>query len=50
MVMITSNIQLTLQHFKVLDGVVTNETFFDYFINGTLADYVPEGATFRLQR
>ena len=31
--------------FKVLDGVVTNETFFDYFINGTLADYVPEGAT-----
>ena len=31
--------------FKVFDGVVTNETFFDYFINGTLADYVPEGAT-----
>ena len=31
--------------FKVFDGIVTNETFFDYFINGTLADYVPEGAT-----
>ena len=31
--------------FKVLKGIVTNETFFDYFINGTLADYVPEGAT-----
>ena len=31
--------------FKVFDGIVTNETFFDYFINGTLVDYVPEGAT-----
>ena len=31
--------------FKVFDGIVTNDTFFDYFINGTLADYVPEGAT-----
>ena len=31
--------------FKVFDGIVTNETFFDYFINSTLADYVPEGAT-----
>ena len=31
--------------FKVFDGIVTNEIFFDYFINGTLADYVPEGAT-----
>ena len=31
--------------FKVFDGIVTNETFFDYFINGTLTDYVPEGAT-----
>ena len=31
--------------FKVFDGIVTNETFFDYFINGTLADYIPEGAT-----
>ncbi|WP_400253476.1 Ig-like domain repeat protein, partial [Methanobrevibacter smithii] len=31
--------------FKVFDGIVTNETFFDYFINGTLADYVSEGAT-----
>ena len=31
--------------FKVFDGIVTNETFFDYFIDGTLADYVPEGAT-----
>ena len=31
--------------FKVFDGIVTNETFFDYFINGTLADHVPEGAT-----
>ena len=31
--------------FKVFDGIVTNETFFDYFINGNLADYVPEGAT-----
>ena len=31
--------------FKVFDGIVTNETFFDYFINGTLAGYVPEGAT-----
>ena len=31
--------------FKVFDGIVTNETFFDYFINGTLADYVHEGAT-----
>ena len=31
--------------FKVFDGIVTNETFFDYFINGILADYVPEGAT-----
>ena len=31
--------------FKVFDGIVTNETFFDYFISGTLADYVPEGAT-----
>ena len=31
--------------FKVFDGIVTNETFFDYFINGTLADYVPECAT-----
>ena len=31
--------------FKVFDGIVTNETFFDYFINGTLADYVPEGVT-----
>ena len=31
--------------FKVLDGIVTNGTFFDYFIDGTLADYVPEGAT-----
>ncbi|WP_295617700.1 Ig-like domain-containing protein [uncultured Methanobrevibacter sp.] len=38
--------------FKTLDGVVTNETFFDYFNraeNGRLYNYIPDGVTLDFQ-
>ncbi len=35
--------------FQVLDGVITNETYQYYFVDGTLVDIVPEGATLDFQ-
>ena len=35
--------------FKVLDGIITNETYSDYFVGGTLVDIVPAGATLDFQ-